>query len=160
MIVGEHKFHPECFRCTVCQQFIGDGDLYALVERSKLFWYVRTYLTLSNVIAICIATPNFVSYSIEISFSSGNCYRQQIDTVDGSVQRQINSPTSLSDILNPSTSTKGLTTQKTLPHSIRLIELPWCNENKTTIQLSIDDSRNVPTVEMNSNKTTGVRITQ
>lgn len=40
MIVGEHKFHPECFRCTDCQQFIGDGDLYALVERSKLFWLV------------------------------------------------------------------------------------------------------------------------
>lgn len=38
MIVGEHKFHPECFCCGSCQQYIGDGDSYALVERSKLFW--------------------------------------------------------------------------------------------------------------------------
>lgn len=38
MIVDEHKFHPECFCCGSCQQYIGDGDSYALVERSKLFW--------------------------------------------------------------------------------------------------------------------------
>lgn len=38
MIVGEHKFHPECFCCGSCKQYIGDGDAYALVERSKLFW--------------------------------------------------------------------------------------------------------------------------
>lgn len=38
MIAGEHKFHPECFCCTQCNQYIGDGDSYALVERSKLFW--------------------------------------------------------------------------------------------------------------------------
>lgn len=38
MIVEEHKFHPECFRCEHCRQYIGDGDSYALVERSKLFW--------------------------------------------------------------------------------------------------------------------------
>lgn len=38
MIVGEHKFHPECFCCVRCRQYIGDGDSYALVERSKLFW--------------------------------------------------------------------------------------------------------------------------
>lgn len=38
MIVGEHKFHPECFCCVACRQYIGDGDSYALMERSKLFW--------------------------------------------------------------------------------------------------------------------------
>ncbi|XP_045468751.1 LIM domain kinase 1 isoform X1 [Harmonia axyridis] len=37
MVAGEHKFHPECFCCTSCFAFIGDGDSYALVERSKLF---------------------------------------------------------------------------------------------------------------------------
>ncbi|XP_044762849.1 LIM domain kinase 1 isoform X2 [Coccinella septempunctata] len=37
MVAGEHKFHPECFCCTSCCSFIGDGDSYALVERSKLF---------------------------------------------------------------------------------------------------------------------------
>lgn len=38
MIAGDHKFHPECFCCSMCHQYIGDGDCYALVERSKLFW--------------------------------------------------------------------------------------------------------------------------
>ncbi|KAF7267474.1 hypothetical protein GWI33_019307 [Rhynchophorus ferrugineus] len=37
MVAGEHKFHPECFLCGSCGAFIGDGDSYALVERSKLY---------------------------------------------------------------------------------------------------------------------------
>lgn len=37
MVAGDHKFHPECFCCGSCGLFIGDGDSYALVERSKLY---------------------------------------------------------------------------------------------------------------------------
>ncbi|XP_069082894.1 LIM domain kinase 1 isoform X2 [Pleurodeles waltl] len=37
MVAGEHKYHPECFSCLNCRVFIGDGDTYALVERSKLY---------------------------------------------------------------------------------------------------------------------------
>ncbi|XKL64386.1 hypothetical protein PGB90_004472 [Kerria lacca] len=37
MVAGEHKFHPECFRCSSCSVFIGDGETYALIERSKLY---------------------------------------------------------------------------------------------------------------------------
>ncbi|XP_073994181.1 LIM domain kinase 1 isoform X2 [Rhodnius prolixus] len=37
MVAGSHKFHPECFRCLACSSFIGDGESYALVERSKLY---------------------------------------------------------------------------------------------------------------------------
>ncbi|XP_043910121.1 LIM domain kinase 1 isoform X2 [Protopterus annectens] len=37
MVAGEQKYHPECFICLNCQTFIGDGDTYALVERSKLY---------------------------------------------------------------------------------------------------------------------------
>ncbi|XP_034236642.1 LIM domain kinase 1 [Thrips palmi] len=37
MVAGDHKFHPECFRCSSCSCFIGDGESYALVERSKLY---------------------------------------------------------------------------------------------------------------------------
>lgn len=47
MIVGEHKFHPECFCCVSCRQYIGDGDSYALVERSKLFWYGKNFYFLA-----------------------------------------------------------------------------------------------------------------
>ncbi|NXQ47454.1 LIMK1 kinase, partial [Catharus fuscescens] len=37
MVAGEQKYHPECFSCLNCRVFIGDGDTYALVERSKLY---------------------------------------------------------------------------------------------------------------------------
>ncbi|KAH8387884.1 hypothetical protein KR093_010161, partial [Drosophila rubida] len=37
MVAGEHKFHPECFCCAACGSFIGEGESYALVERSKLY---------------------------------------------------------------------------------------------------------------------------
>ncbi|KAK5638346.1 hypothetical protein RI129_012641 [Pyrocoelia pectoralis] len=37
MVAGDHKFHPECFCCGSCGLYIGDGDSYALVERSKLY---------------------------------------------------------------------------------------------------------------------------
>ncbi|GFO21690.1 LIM domain kinase, partial [Plakobranchus ocellatus] len=37
MVAGEHRYHPECFQCCTCQAFIGDGDPYALVERSFLY---------------------------------------------------------------------------------------------------------------------------
>lgn len=33
----EHKFHPECFVCSECRKIVGDGDSYALIERTKLF---------------------------------------------------------------------------------------------------------------------------
>ncbi|XP_031616325.1 LIM domain kinase 1-like isoform X2 [Contarinia nasturtii] len=122
MIVGEHKFHPECFCCVSCQQYIGDGDSYALVERSKLF--------------------------------CGNCYCVKIDKTS---IKSIESPTSLSDILAPSSSTHQQ--QKTLPHSIRLVEIPWSNENKTALRLSIDDSQN-GTMPIIATKHNGIRISQ
>ncbi|KAM3600765.1 uncharacterized protein V6R79_002253 [Siganus canaliculatus] len=37
MVAGEQKYHPECFTCMSCEMFIGDGDTYTLVERSKLY---------------------------------------------------------------------------------------------------------------------------
>jgi len=34
-IAGMCRFHPECFVCHCCKVCISDGDLYALVLRSK-----------------------------------------------------------------------------------------------------------------------------
>uniref|UniRef100_A0A674PM03 LIM domain kinase 1 n=1 Tax=Takifugu rubripes TaxID=31033 RepID=A0A674PM03_TAKRU len=48
MVAGEQRYHPECFTCLNCRTFIGDGDTYALVERSKLYCghcYYQTVLT-------------------------------------------------------------------------------------------------------------------
>ncbi|XP_055051803.1 LIM domain kinase 1a isoform X1 [Misgurnus anguillicaudatus] len=52
MVAGEQKYHPECFTCLNCQAFIGDGDTYALVERSKLYCglcYYQTIVTPVNL---------------------------------------------------------------------------------------------------------------
>ncbi|XP_026333809.1 uncharacterized protein LOC113240661 isoform X2 [Hyposmocoma kahamanoa] len=38
MAAGEHRFHPECFLCRACGSHIEDGQPYALVERSNLYW--------------------------------------------------------------------------------------------------------------------------
>ncbi|XP_054723412.1 LIM domain kinase 1-like [Uloborus diversus] len=37
MVAGDHKFHPECFKCDNCNNYIGDGESFALVERSRLY---------------------------------------------------------------------------------------------------------------------------
>ncbi|XP_073844354.1 LIM domain kinase 1 isoform X2 [Musca autumnalis] len=37
MVAGDHKFHPECFCCTDCRSFIGYGEAFTLLERSKLY---------------------------------------------------------------------------------------------------------------------------
>ncbi|KAM7398187.1 hypothetical protein PAMA_006198 [Pampus argenteus] len=37
MVAGEQKYHPECFTCMSCEMFIGDGETYRLIERSKLY---------------------------------------------------------------------------------------------------------------------------
>ncbi|XP_069802387.1 LIM domain kinase 1 isoform X1 [Dendropsophus ebraccatus] len=51
MVAGEHKYHPECFVCSRCSSFIGDGETYALVERSKLYCGPCYYqITLTPVI--------------------------------------------------------------------------------------------------------------
>ncbi|XP_060911278.1 LIM domain kinase 1-like isoform X1 [Labrus mixtus] len=37
MVAGEQKYHPECFTCVSCEMFIGEGDTYTLLERTKLY---------------------------------------------------------------------------------------------------------------------------
>lgn len=75
MVAGDHKFHPECFRCESCCSFIGDGESYALVERSKLYWFVLFYFFsmkfFFNLIFILI---------------SGQCYRRQMQPLSRTAQ--------------------------------------------------------------------------
>ncbi|XP_071946514.1 LIM domain kinase 1-like isoform X2 [Antedon mediterranea] len=37
MVAGDHRFHPECFICCNCDTYIGEGEGYALVERTHLY---------------------------------------------------------------------------------------------------------------------------
>jgi len=63
-VAGEQKYHPECFSCLNCRAFIGDGDTYALVERSKLYWWASVYALLKKFthwIALDCTTQSFLN---------------------------------------------------------------------------------------------------
>ncbi|KAJ7995645.1 hypothetical protein DPEC_G00246730 [Dallia pectoralis] len=65
MVAGQQKYHPECFTCLNCRAFIGDGDTYALVERSKLYCghcYYQTIVTpVSQPDSPCSRIPHTVT---------------------------------------------------------------------------------------------------
>ncbi|XP_077579084.1 LIM domain kinase 1a isoform X1 [Stigmatopora nigra] len=65
MVAGEQKYHPECFTCLNCRTFIGDGDTYALVERSKLYCGHCYYETIVTPVSLpdspCSRIPHTVT---------------------------------------------------------------------------------------------------
>uniref|UniRef100_A0A674EAZ5 LIM domain kinase 1 n=1 Tax=Salmo trutta TaxID=8032 RepID=A0A674EAZ5_SALTR len=65
MVAGEQKYHPECFTCRNCKAFIGDGDTYALVERSKLYCGLCYYRTIVTPVSLpdspCARIPHTVT---------------------------------------------------------------------------------------------------
>ncbi|KAM9734219.1 LIM domain kinase 1a isoform 2-T2 [Menidia menidia] len=80
MVAGEQKYHPECFSCLNCRAFIGDGDTYALVERSKLYCghcYYQTIVTpVSQPDSPCSRIPHTVTLvSIPASAEGSNGYK-------------------------------------------------------------------------------------
>ncbi|XP_031573285.1 LIM domain kinase 2-like [Actinia tenebrosa] len=36
MVIGDHKFHTECFSCNHCKRYLTDDDDYVMVERNRL----------------------------------------------------------------------------------------------------------------------------
>ncbi|XP_061818952.1 LIM domain kinase 1-like [Nerophis lumbriciformis] len=61
MVAGEQKYHPECFTCIRCQMFIGDGDTYTLVERSKLYCGHCFYQGVATSPSSPIKSPHIVA---------------------------------------------------------------------------------------------------
>jgi LIM domain kinase 1 len=117
MIAGDHRFHPECFCCKICTSVIGDGDGYALIDRTNLF--------------------------------CGSCYRRQMPS--SQVQQKYNSELASTTV----------TIIKKPPHSIRLVEIPWKSENKSSIRLSIDeDALSPPSNTSSTTRCRGVRISE
>lgn len=112
-MAGEQKYHPECFSCLNCRTFIGDGDTYALVERSKLYWYVcsggRTGGTHPR-------HPHPPSCSVP---HSGHCYYQMVVT-----------PV-IEQILPDSPASR-------IPHTVTLVSIPACSDGKRGFSVSID----------------------
>uniref|UniRef100_A0A671WXJ5 LIM domain kinase 1 n=1 Tax=Sparus aurata TaxID=8175 RepID=A0A671WXJ5_SPAAU len=92
MVAGEQKYHPECFTCLNCRAFIGDGDTYALVERSKLYCGHCYYQTIVTPVSLpdspCSRIPHTVTLvSIPASAEGNNGRRGRgfsvaIDQVD------------------------------------------------------------------------------
>uniref|UniRef100_A0A3Q2Y7F4 LIM domain kinase 1 n=1 Tax=Hippocampus comes TaxID=109280 RepID=A0A3Q2Y7F4_HIPCM len=77
MVAGEQKYHPECFTCLNCRTFIGDGDTYALVERSKLYCGHCYYETIVTPVSLpdspCSQIPHTVTLvSIPASAEGAN----------------------------------------------------------------------------------------
>uniref|UniRef100_A0A8W7PHP8 non-specific serine/threonine protein kinase n=1 Tax=Anopheles coluzzii TaxID=1518534 RepID=A0A8W7PHP8_ANOCL len=104
MFAGDHKFHPECFRCESCKVFIGDRESYALLERSKLY--------------------------------CGGCYKQQQQQQQHQQQQQTASEAAGRNgaIVSPTKQER-----QRIPHSIRLVEIPWSGNRSDRIRLATDD---------------------
>lgn len=51
-VAGDYKYHPECFVCLSCRVVIEDQDTYALVERTKLYWWVTSHFSTPNFTCI------------------------------------------------------------------------------------------------------------
>uniref|UniRef100_A0AAX7TQZ6 non-specific serine/threonine protein kinase n=1 Tax=Astatotilapia calliptera TaxID=8154 RepID=A0AAX7TQZ6_ASTCA len=76
MVAGEQKYHPECFTCLNCRSFIGDGDTYALVERSKLYCGHCYYQTIVTPVSLpdspCSRIPHTVTLVSIPASADGN----------------------------------------------------------------------------------------
>uniref|UniRef100_A0A8C4EDG7 LIM domain kinase 1 n=1 Tax=Dicentrarchus labrax TaxID=13489 RepID=A0A8C4EDG7_DICLA len=76
MVAGEQKYHPECFTCLNCRAFIGDGDTYALVERSKLYCGHCYYQTIVTPVSLpdspCSRIPHTVTLVSIPATAEGN----------------------------------------------------------------------------------------
>uniref|UniRef100_A0A8C9STU8 LIM domain kinase 1 n=1 Tax=Scleropages formosus TaxID=113540 RepID=A0A8C9STU8_SCLFO len=92
MVAGEQKYHPECFTCLNCRAFIGDGDTYALVERSKLYCGHCYYQTIVTPVTLpdspCSKIPHTVTLvSIPASTDGKRGFSVSIDQGHGHTVR-------------------------------------------------------------------------
>lgn len=85
---------------------------------------------------------NFIIHRIR----SGSCYRRQMQPLEKSATTAVTAP-SVSN------------TQKKLPHSIRLVEIPWSKGSRGGFRLSIDESQKGAPITSNI-ACPGVRISE
>ncbi|XP_065370098.1 LIM domain kinase 1 isoform X2 [Calliphora vicina] len=85
MVAGDHKFHPECFGCTQCSSFIGYGEAFALLERSKLYCDVcyRKLLNTETSSVDGIIKPLHSIRLVEIPKDITTSLRLSVDNIDG-----------------------------------------------------------------------------
>ncbi|KAL4608411.1 LIM domain kinase 1-like isoform X2 [Arapaima gigas] len=66
MVAGEKKYHPECFSCMGCKAFIGDGDEYALVERSSLYCGQCYYQKIVNPVTLPDSESSSIPHTVTL----------------------------------------------------------------------------------------------
>ncbi|XP_075165425.1 LIM domain kinase 1 isoform X2 [Haematobia irritans] len=105
MVAGDHKFHPECFCCSICRTFIGYGEAFTLLERSKLYCdgcYKKTTksegTTLDGIKPHSIRLveiPKDITSSLRLSVDNINVtQRHHLSSGDNWYARVYNSPSS------------------------------------------------------------------
>lgn len=85
MVAGDHKFHPECFCCTVCRSFIGYGEAFTLLERSKLYCdncYKKITLAEDGNLLDGIAKPLHSIRLVEIPKNIAPSLRLSVDNIN------------------------------------------------------------------------------
>uniref|UniRef100_A0A3P9QEL0 LIM domain kinase 1 n=1 Tax=Poecilia reticulata TaxID=8081 RepID=A0A3P9QEL0_POERE len=73
MVAGEQKYHPECFSCLNCRAFIGDGDTYALVERSKLYCGHCYYQTIVTPVSLPDSPHSRIPHTVTLVSIPASC---------------------------------------------------------------------------------------
>ncbi|XP_054086831.1 LIM domain kinase 1 isoform X2 [Zeugodacus cucurbitae] len=81
MVAGDHKFHPECFCCSACAVFIGEGEAYALVERSKLYCGNCYKQQETHTVA-----ADLDAFSASVTIDGGSSNNKQTKTISGSAK--------------------------------------------------------------------------
>lgn len=145
----------------------------------------RTFkaILVSQTLGHCLRTIPTNNLQLLSSFS-GNCYRQQVQSLAKANENELTSRQQSCSFAAPSavrnTQTLSASTAKTspttassqtttkqniplktqLPHSIRLIEIPWTKGAKGGIRLSIDDCQMIDASMASSNNCPGVRISE
>ncbi|KAM7345955.1 LIM domain kinase 1 isoform 2-T4 [Cochliomyia hominivorax] len=85
MVAGDHKFHPECFCCTQCSSFIGYGEAFALLERSKLYCDAcyRKIIKSETTSLDGIIKPLHSIRLVEVPKDITTSLRLSVDNIDG-----------------------------------------------------------------------------
>uniref|UniRef100_A0A674ECI5 LIM domain kinase 1 n=1 Tax=Salmo trutta TaxID=8032 RepID=A0A674ECI5_SALTR len=101
MVAGEQKYHPECFTCRNCKAFIGDGDTYALVERSKLYCGLCYYRTIVTPVSLpdspCARIPHTVTL---VSIPASTDGRRGISVAINHIEEWVDSELISPDVKN------------------------------------------------------------
>lgn len=101
---------------------------------------------IQQLCALCILIALVFFFKQSFAYRSGNCYRRQMQPLEKTATTSQSVPASNGQ-------------PKKLPHSIRLVEIPWTKGSRGGIRLSIDESQKGAPISSNIT-CPGVRISE